>query len=222
MIIAEIDPPAEPSISKRIAQRVDVEKNAFEVVLARNRRVRRQSGRRSDGRSRRARLLEPSDEEEDDEDDSKNDVSALFRTDPEDVAVTKERRSAMVQMNSEDKMALLHETPVERTEPHRLWLGHIPDEAAEKGKSYLEGRLRKLCQMYGEITGVVAHPRFDDIESSRMNNQSWGIVTFKPGTMDEFKDILARKVIMGENPPHFPSIFSADFFESLLQKWLQK
>jgi hypothetical protein len=63
---------------------------------------------------------------------------------------------------------------VARTEPHRLWVGHIPDEAAKKGLVSLEGRLGKLCGKFGDIMSVDAHPRFGDVESSRVHDLSWG------------------------------------------------
>ena len=214
MTVADIEAPAEPSASKRVAQRVTVEKDAFEIVLARNRRVRAQSGRPSGGRSRRARLLNPSDDSDDADD--KDDVSALFRTDKKDVRGVSPGRSpggrqrggdagtAQDGMNAEQKLALLDFGPVVRDEPSALWLGHIPDDAVggeewvDADKKKLENRLRKLCSKFGDITGVVAHPRFDDPDCSRLNGQSWAVVTFKPGTMGEMKDILAAKVMMGE------------------------
>jgi Ran GTPase-activating protein (RanGAP) involved in mRNA processing and transport len=189
IIVAELPEPTEKSVQKRVQKRVSAEKDAFQVVLERNRRVRSENGRVSNGRSRRSRLLDTGSSfgssEEDSLDEELN--STLFRTEPK-----------LKPLSEGEKLNLLDETPVTRAEPNQLWVGHIPDDAAKSGKDHLEERLRKLCRNYGQITDVAAHPRFDDLDCSRPDDQSWAIVTFKPGTMLHFMEILRAEVRMGD------------------------
>eukprot|EP01043_Picozoa_sp_COSAG02_P006480 COSAG02_NODE_185_length_30442_cov_59.370168_7_plen_1112_part_00 len=181
IIVAELPEQTEQSLEKRVQTRVDVEKEAFQVLLDRNRRVRAQNGRLSNGRSRRARLLDPLDTTSEEEDMPNIEGSGA----PAGVAALSDRA----------KLSLL-EGAVTRAEPNRLFFGHIPDDAMEAGEDHVQKTLRRLCQHYGTITDVKVTPRFNDPDSSRVKDQSWAIVTFKPGTMDDLVNILAAQVRM--------------------------
>ena len=68
IIVAELPEHTEKSVESRVKTRLSAEKDAFQVLLDRNRRVRAENGRMSNGRSRRARLLDPLDSASEEED----------------------------------------------------------------------------------------------------------------------------------------------------------
>lgn len=189
IIVAELPAETEKSVQERVQTRVSAEKDAFQIVLDRNRRVRSQNGRASDGRSRRARLLDPMDSATSEEEDRPSKLSRSGN-----IANRKRLHS---RLTDGDKLSMLGDA-ADRADPNRLWIGHIPDEVVEAGQLQLEQKLRNVCRLYGTVTDVTAHLRFDDPDCSRVDDQSWAIVTFAPNTMIAFMEILRSQPRLGD------------------------